>query len=191
MGIFRLFRSFGLSACLVAPVLACTELLAQAPVPSPPPSAARPKTDIDNFSGILFYCKPLAQHAWTQAWCADMGSEMTSWAARASKPIALLNTSDTREKNDEKARAAGFDPKHGLWVLLRVDPRTSAPAGWDLAIRADGIAAGQPVNVPSQTTTYSKSELLGASIAPNEATARGRRILGTIMTALTVPMRPL
>ncbi len=161
-----------------AAAITAMQALAQAP--------ARPKTDIDGYSGILFYCKPVASEAWTQRWCEQMGTEMTGWATRSAKPIALLRTTDGREQNVERARAAGFDARNALWVLLTLDPRRSSPSGWDLNARADGIATGQTL-----TSTYTKSEILAAGVQPAEATDRGKRILGSIMTALTVPMRPL
>jgi hypothetical protein len=185
MGMFRLPHRIAVAASLIVPLVVSAAASAQTPLPQPA------KTAIDNFSGFLFYCKPLASIAWTEAWCGQMRTEMSSWAARAKRPVALLNMTDTRARHEERARAAGFDPKHGLWFLLTLDQRTTAPAGLDLNARADGIAAGQPSTQPSQTTTYSKSELLSANTSPDEAAARGKRIIGTIMTALTTPMRPL
>jgi hypothetical protein len=178
-------RSFAVAGSLAIPVVVPTAASAQVA------TQQQAKAAIDDYSGILFYCKPLANTAWTQAWCDQMRTEMTSWGARAKKPVVLLSMTDTRARHEERARAAGFDPKHGLWFLLTLDPRTSSPAGLDLNARADGIAAGQPDTRPSQTTTFSKSELLGAGISPDEAAARGKRIMGTIMLALTTPMRPL
>jgi hypothetical protein len=180
-------RALALGACLMAPLVLPSAASAQTPAAP----AAQPKAAIENFTGFLFFCSPVATLAWTQAWCEAMKTEMTARAASAGRPVVLLNAGDGRAKHDERARAAGFDPKHALWVLLALKPRTTAPAGLDLDIRADGIAAGQPATAPSQTTTFSKSEILGAGIAPDEAAARGRRIMGTIMTALTTPMRPL
>lgn len=173
----RLLSRFALGLGLLAPASA----FAQAPVPVP---------DIENFTGILFYCKPLANEVWTRQVCEDMNAEMKIWAARAKKPIALLTIADTRETNNEKAKAAGFDPKNGLWVLLTVEPRAN-PVGWDLKARADGISSKQPATAVPQTTTYSKSGLLARGASAGEATASAKALLGAIMTVLTTPMRPL
>ncbi len=187
MDLPRLLRTLAFSACLMAPLVLPSAASAQTPAPP----AALPKATIENFTGFLFFCSSVASLGWTQAWCEAMKTEMAAQAAGAGRAVVLLNTGDVRARHDELARAAGFDPKHALWVLLTLKPRTTAPAGFDLDIRADGIAAGQPPAAPSQTTTFSKSEILGAGIAPDEAAARGKRIMGTIMSALTTPMRPL
>ena len=179
MGRFRLFHSIALGFGL----LASAPAYAQTPAPAIP--------EIEHFSGILFYCKPLASEAWTQHVCKEMDSEMTSWAARAKKPIALLKTTDTRETNNERAKAAGFDPKHGLWVLLTIAPGTSSSNIWDVSARADGIKSGQPAKAAPQTTTYTKNDILGRGASDSDAVARAKRTLGTIMSAVTTPMRPL
>jgi hypothetical protein len=179
METFQLFRCITLCFGLLAPV----GTLAQTPAP--------PIAEIESFSGILFYCKPLASEAWTQRMCEEMDREMTSWAASAKKPIALLKTTDTRETNNERAKAAGFDAKHGLWVLLTIAQSASSASIWDVSARADGIKSGQPAQTAQQTTTYTKNDILGRGASDSEAAARGKRTLGVIMNALITPMRPL
>lgn len=176
---FRLFRCIALGFGLLAP----TGMLAQTPAPA--------VAEIEHFSGILFYCKPLASEAWTQRVCEEMSTEMTSWAARAKKPIALLKITDTRETNNERAKAAGFDPKHGLWVLLTISPSSSSNSIWDVSARADGIKSGQPARAAPQTTTYTKNDILGRGATYSEAAARAKRTLGVVMDAVTLPLRPL
>lgn len=173
------FRCMTLGFGFFAPALAS----AQAP--------ALPTADIEHFSGILFYCKPLANEAWTQSVCGEMNLEMTSWAARVKKPIALLRTTDGQEQNNERAKAAGFDPKHGLWVLLTISQSKTHTRVWDISARADGISSKQSAQAVPQTTTYMKNDILGAGATNSEAAARAKRTLGVVMNALAIPMRPL
>lgn len=182
MGAGTTIRGLAIAIGLLGPAGASAQAPAQTPAPAP---------EIELFSGILFYCKPLASEAWTERMCDAARADMTSWAARAKKPIALLKTTDTRETNVERAKAAGFDPKHGLWVLLTIAPGTSPSGAWDISARADGIKSGQPAQAVPQTTTYTKNDILGRGASDSEAAARAKRTLGTIMTVLTSSMRPL
>jgi len=151
-------------------------------------TAALPVREIENHSGILFYCKPLAGEAWMKDVCAEMTREMTSWAPRAQKPVVILREFDTPQQKSEQAKAAGFDPKLGLWILLTVEPDAQSGWGWDLVVRADGHAKPATPGGTPQTVTYSKR---ARTVSTGAVAQKGKELLGAVMTALTTPMRPL
>jgi hypothetical protein len=171
MSALRSIRCLALGLGLLAPALSH----AQAP-------------EIDNYSGIFFFCKTLANEAWTARACEEISAGMNEQAARARKPLVVLKMGDTREKYPELAKAKGFDSTRAIWFLLSIDPHPRNKGQWEIAARADGIhKAPSPAGQP-QTVTYSKR----ADVASASAVAeKSNQLLGAIMTVLTTSMRPL
>jgi hypothetical protein len=176
MGTSRSIRSIVLGFGLVAPALAS----AQAPPPAPPV--------IDSYSGIFFFCKPLANEAWTARACAEVGDRMAVLAERAKKPIVLMKIGDTREKYPELAKAKGFDSNGAIWFLLMIDPHAQNKGQWEIAARADGISKPTSPGAQPQTVTYSKRATV---ISASAVAEKGAELLGGIMLVLTTPMRAL
>lgn len=146
-----------------------------------------PPREIDNHAGIFFFCKPLANEAWTTRACAEVGTKMAAMAAEAKKPIVIMKIGDTRDKYPELARAAGFDSSRALWVLLTIDPHAQIKGQWELAARADGHHTPSTTGTP-QTITYSKR---ATAMSAGAVADKGKELLEGIMASLTSPMKPL
>lgn len=143
--------------------------------------------EIDNHAGIFFFCKPLANEAWTARSCEEMGARMVALAGVVQKPIVLLKIGDTREKYPELAKAKGFDSNRAVWFLISIDPHAQNKGQWELAARADVTnrtpsASGQP-----QVATYSRKATAASS---SEVADKGKQMLDSIMLALAAPTRP-
>jgi hypothetical protein len=176
MDMFRATRCTAISLALALPAVAA----AQTPAASPP--------EIENYAGIFFFCKPLANEAWTPRACEQMGSRMAEFAARAKKPIVLMKIGDTRDKYPGLAKAQGFDSTKAIWFLITIDPHPGRQGQWEVAARADGTAKPTSPNAQPQVVTYSKKADVASSAAVAE---KGSELLSAIMSALTTPMRPL
>jgi hypothetical protein len=180
MGAFQWTRCIALSLGMLAPVMA----FAQAPAPAP----VQISPDIDNYAGIFFFCKGLVNEAWTTRACEEMGISLSTQAAKAQKPIALLRMGDTPDKYPELAKAQGFDSNRAVWFLMTIDPHARSKGQWEIAARADGIKKTTSTTAPPQTVTYSKRATVVSASAVAE---KGAELLSSLMLVLTTPMRPL
>jgi hypothetical protein len=176
MGASGMLRRIAFGIGLLAPALAA----AQAP--------ATPAPEIENYSGMFFYCKPITREDWTRPACEEIGKTMAALAARAKKPVVLLKAADTRDRYPHLAQAQGFDSARAIWFLLTIDPHPRNKGQWEIAARADGINKTPAPNGQPQTVTYSKrADVVSASAVAEKS----GELLGSIMFVLTTPMRPL
>lgn len=140
--------------------------------------------EIDNHAGIFFFCKPLANEAWTARACEDVADRMAALAAVVQKPIVLLKTGDTREKYPELAKAKGFDSSRAVWFLLTIDPHAQLKGQWELAVRVDHLKTPPPASGQPQVVTSSMRATVDASA---DVAAKGKAMLGTLMLTLASP----
>lgn len=140
--------------------------------------------EIDNHAGIFFFCKPLANEAWTARSCEEMGARMVALAAVVQKPIVLLKIGDTREKYPELAKAKGFDSTRAVWFLISIDPHAQLKGQWELAARVDHANTKIPAGSQPQVVTSSMRATVDASA---EVAAKGNSMLGTLMLSLARP----
>jgi hypothetical protein len=156
--------------------------------PIPGALAQSASREIDNHAGIFFFCKPLANEAWTARACEEVGNRMVELAAVVQKPIVILKTGDTREKYPELAKAKGFDSKSAVWFLLTIDPHAQLKGQWELVARADHSKIPPPASGQPQVVTNSMRATVDASAG---VAARGKAMLDTLMLALARPQKPL
>jgi hypothetical protein len=144
--------------------------------------------EIDNHAGIFFFCKPLANEAWTSRACEEVGARMTALAGVVQKPIVILKTGDTREKYPELAKAKGFDSTRAVWFLLTIDPHAQLKGQWELVARADHSKIPPPPSGQPQVVTNSMRATVDASA---EVAASGKAMLDTLMLSMARPQKPL
>jgi hypothetical protein len=144
--------------------------------------------EIDNHAGIFFFCKPLANEAWTARACQEIGDRMTALAGVVQKPIVILKMSDTREKYPELAKARGFDSTRAVWFLLTIDPHAQLKGQWELVARADHAKIPPPPSGQPQVVTNSMRATVDASA---EVAAKGKAMLDTLMLSMARPQKPL
>jgi hypothetical protein len=140
--------------------------------------------EIDNHDGIFFFCKPLANQAWTARACEEMGARMAQLAAVVQKPVVLMKIGDTREKYPELAKAKGFDSARAVWFLLTIDPHAQMKGQWELTARVDHLKTPPPASGQSQVVTNSMRATVDASA---DVAAKGKAMLDTLMLALAKP----
>lgn len=146
---------------------------------------------IDQVTGILLYCMPVAAEPWTKELCAVIEKEAAAGAKTANVRFVALKTSDTDLTNKQKAREAGFDPTNALWLLAKVQ-RTSPGTrpGWSISLQADGNALPQPEDKGQQRRlVFTQGATLNANISRAEADKTARTLIEIFYKTFTKPTK--
>ena len=149
---------------------------------------APPSRPIDQVTGMLLYCMPVAADPWTKDLCAAIDKEAIARAKANDIRFVALTTQDTDTTNKQKARAAGFDPANAEWVLVKVQRLTRAEKGWSISLNADGIALQQPgAHGLQRRIIYTQGAILSATISRPEAEKAGRTLIEGLFQYFTSP----
>lgn len=149
---------------------------------------AAPSRPIDQVTGMLLYCMPVAADPWTKDLCAAIDKEAIARAKANDIRFVALTTQDTDTTNKQKARAAGFDPANAEWVLVKVQRLTRAEKGWSISLNADGIALQQPgAHGLQRRIIYTQGAILSATISRAEAEKAGRTLIEGLFQYFTSP----
>lgn len=146
---------------------------------------------IDQVTGILLYCMPVAAEPWTKELCAVIEKEAAAGAKTANARFVALKTSDTDATNKQKAREAGFDPANALWLLVKVQRMSpGARPGWNVSLQADGNALPQPEDKGQQRRlVFTQGATLDANISRREADKTARTLVEIFYETFTKPAK--
>jgi hypothetical protein len=170
-------------------ILTALALLTGAPAAAQDKST--PSRPIDQVTGMLLYCMPVAADPWTKDLCAAIDKEAIARAKANDIRFVALTTQDNDTTNKQKARAAGFDPANAEWVLVKVQRLIRAEKGWSISVQADGIALQQPgAHGLKRRIIYTQGAILGATISRAEAAKAGRTLVEGLFQYFTRPAKP-